>query len=533
MNQLSLLEEMSKPSAYLFEVQAVDVRQTHISVVFLTEDLVYKVRKPVRFAFLDFTSLELRRADCEREVVLNQRLAPGVYLGVVPIVRQGDRIVVEGDGEVIEWAVKMQRLPDSATLQQYLLRGEIDSEAILTLGQRLAQFHNSPKLDPRFAELAGFEAVSKNALENLLIQRETRETIFDNELFERLVKLTRQHLERHRGLIGWRAESGVPRDTHGDLRLDHIYLFPDRDPPDDVVIIDCVEFNDAFRYADPVSDLAFLVMDLKFHGWTDVARQLTASYFDASGDSAGERLLPLYVAYRAAVRAKVNILKMGESDVPDDERQRAADHAHAHWMLALSELSTPTERPCLILIGGLPGTGKSTLAKELAASANMNVIRSDVIRKQLAGFAAESSAAAAPHAGIYSAEWTNRAYEECLRQAVQALKHGGRVIVDATFSKESQRQEFLAAARRLAIPCLFFECRLDPQIARHRLEHRAGDASDANWPIYQAVSRSWEPPGHDTLKVTRIVDTGDSGGAIAMGMKAMHDAELFVRSDRL
>ena len=173
----------------------------------------------------------------------------------------------------------------------------------------------------------------------------------------------------------------MPRDTHGDLHLDHVYLFPDRAPPADLVIIDCIEFNERFRFADPVADMAFLVMDLAFHGRRDLARAFADAYFRASGDEEGRALLPFYTAYRAAVRGKVEGMELAEREVPEAERAAALVRARAHWLLALGELEEPGRRPCLVLVGGLPGTGKSTLARGLAEQAGFTVIRSDLVRR--------------------------------------------------------------------------------------------------------------------------------------------------------
>src|SRR5438034_1293400 len=179
----------------------------------------------------------------------------------------------------------------------------------------------------------------------------------------------------------------MPRDTHGDLHLDHVYLFPEKKPPADLVIIDGIEFNERFRYSDPVADMAFLVMDLRFHGYHDLAQAFADAYFQAAGDEQGRTLLPFYTAYRAAVRGKVEGFELLEKEIPAAERAAALERARAHWLLALGELEQPAQKPCLVLVGGLPGTGKSTLAQGLAQRAGFQVIRSDVVRKQLAGLA--------------------------------------------------------------------------------------------------------------------------------------------------
>ena len=527
MDLLPMLERLSNPEAYPNSVKSVELRQTHISVVCVTNDIVYKIKKPVKFSFLDFSSLEKRRFYCEREVELNRRLALDVYLGVVPIVFAEGRLRVDAPGEPIEWAVKMRRLPEAASLEQRLLRDEVGPQLIKLLARRVAGFHAAAPADSRIARYGSFDAVAKSILDNLIVGRIRDATLMDDVLFARLEKLTGQRLESSRALIDQRAGRGVPRDTHGDLHLDHVYVFPERLPPADLCIIDCIEFNEEFRYIDPIADVAFLVMDLKFHGRGDLARVLTDEYFDATGDSEGRQLLPLYVSYRAAVRAKVETLELAEVEIPEAERLLAAERARGHWLLALSELEKPFRRPCLLLVGGLPGTGKTTLARRLAEVADFCVIRSDIVRKELAGLSETSSSATAYQTGLYSTEWTERTYAECLRRAEELLQHGGRVIIDATFSQEAHRRRFLAAAQRLALPGLCLICQSDPEVIHRRLQERIGDASDADWKIYLAAAEKWEPASNRTAQVLNTIDSGRTGEfACEQAIQTLRNAEL-------
>lgn len=382
-----LIAALADPAAYprSLGVEAVEVRQTHISAVFLAGPFAYKLKKPLDLGFLDYSTLERRRYFCEQEVRLNRRLAPAVYLGVVPVTADAAGVRMEGHGEIIDWAVKMVRLPDEAMLRERLRRGELGREPLEALARRLAAFHARAEAGPAVAAYGRFEVVAGNARENFDQAAPHVGTTLSRAVFERLRSLTEAALAGLRPLIEARAARGVPRDGHGDLRLDHIYLFPDRAPPGDLVIIDCIEFNDRFRCADPMADIAFTVVDLIHHGRRDLAAAFADAYFRAAGDVEGRALLPFYTAYRTAVRGKVEGMELAEPEVPEAERSAALVRARAHWLLALSELESPSRRPCLVLIGGLPGTGKTTLARGLAGRAGFDVIRSDLVRKELAG----------------------------------------------------------------------------------------------------------------------------------------------------
>jgi aminoglycoside phosphotransferase family enzyme len=342
-----LIEALSRTAAYPFPVQEVAVRHTHVSVVFLAGPFAYKVKKPVDLGFLDFTTLPRRRHFCAEEVRLNRRLAPAVYLGVVPVTRTASGLHLEGPGEAIEWAVKMERLPDEATLLRRVERGAVGPGEMTALAGAIAAFHARAQSGPAISAFARFDAVARNARENFEQSAPAVGITVCPAAFDRLRQLTEEALVRLRPLIEARAARGVPRDTHGDLRLEHVYLLPQRLPPDDLAIIDCIEFNERFRFADPVADLAFLVMDLLFHGRQDLAAELAREHFRASCDPEGANLLPFYTAYRACVRAKVSGLELLEKEVPPQEREAALARARAHWLLALDVLQGGCADPAL------------------------------------------------------------------------------------------------------------------------------------------------------------------------------------------
>jgi aminoglycoside phosphotransferase family enzyme/predicted kinase len=522
-----LIDALSDASAYPGTVAAVEVRQTQISVVFLVDSLVYKIKRPVATGFVDYSTPERRRHFCEEEVRLNRRLAPDVYLAVVPVTREDGAIRMEGTGEAVEWAVKMQRLPDAATLGLRLERDDLGARLLGSLARRLAEFHAGADSGPEIAAGASFSSVAQNVRDNFDQAAQQVGVALSQAVGDRLGFLTDTTLNRLRALIENRAARGIPRDTHGDLRLDHIYWFPERHPPGDWVIVDCIEFDKRYRHADPISDIAFLAMELTVRARGDLARAFTDAYLAAAADEEGRSLLPLYLSYRSMVRGKVRGMQAMDPRLSESDRAEALQLARAHWLFALAELEATNRRPGLVLVAGLPGAGKSTLAGDLAERGRFTLIRSDKVRKELVGQTSEGNSPAAFVEGLYTTERNQRTYAECLRRAEELLFEGKRVLIDATFREESHRRLFLDAARRWAIAGCLINCQADPDVVRNRLASRRGDASDADVAIHAEIARRWEEPDLATRKLLHIIDTsGTRSQSLAQALGVLREFGL-------
>jgi aminoglycoside phosphotransferase family enzyme/predicted kinase len=509
MELTDLISALSDPSAYPDQVDRVEVRQTHMSVVFLAGGHAYKLKKPVEFEFADLSTIDRRRAVGHDEVRLNQRLAPEVYEAVVPVRVDSGRVQVGRPGEpagegVVDWLVRMRRLPEEARLSERLAGGQALNDVLVTLACRLAAYHNASPCGPEVSAEAGPENLRRLIDENLDAARPLVGRAVHRAVLVRLRSSFDHELSRQAATIARRGELGRPREGHGDLRLEHVYHFPGPDGPGDMAVLDCIEFDRHLRMLDPVCDVAFLSMELAGAGRPDLASEFLDAYLTAAADPEGHALVPLYSAYRASVRAKVMGLAAAESEMTDADREGAIHAARRHWLLALGFLDHPDERPLLLLVGGLPGAGKSTLAMELARSGSFSVLRSDLIRKELA-----------PTGDRYVPAVTEKTYKALLEEAEALLFEGRRVLVDASFSDAARRGEFLRLAIAMGVPCRFIECVIDDPTARKRLRARVADASEADFAVRRKMSRRWQPPGLDPRMAHLVLDTQAPASVLA------------------
>jgi len=471
--------------------QGFELRQTHISLVFLSGERVYKTKKPVQLGFLDFTSLEQRQHFCHAEVELNRRLAPQVYLGVVPITRGADgRHRVDGSGETVEYAVEMRRLADDAAADVRLAQGRLGHAELAQIAQRLAQFHATARCDAETRHFGTLPVIEGNVRENFEQTRQTAPHALARGELLALERWQLDFLRERAGVFEQRLATGRIRDGHGDLRLEHCYL----GQAGSVEIIDCIEFNERFRYGDVCADVAFLAMDLNVHARRDLSEALIAYYARESGDYDLYAVLDFYQSYRAYVRGKVSSM-LEQQAQSDAERARATAQARKYYLLAQACMREALEPPRLLAVGGLIATGKSSVSELLGQRLAAPVIASDRLRKQLAGVQPLQPLSDRAFDGNYSAAQTQRVYAESLRLAEVVLGSGRSVILDASFAQNSQRLAAAALAARLGASFTFVECHAPEAVIRARLAERAKQPalSDGRLEVFEAFRARYEP----------------------------------------
>jgi len=457
---------MAQPEFYPHRVEEIRQRQTHISRVFLTGPYVYKVKKAVDLEFLDFSSLEKRRHFCRREVELNRRLAADIYLEVVPIVRKEEGFAAGGEGEALEYAVKMRQLSQDASMLQQLRQQRLGTEEIENLARLLVRFYETAERDSEIDAIGSWDTVKYNCDENFRQLEPFIAAPLDAARFNIVRAATGAFLTRNRKLFNRRVETGKIRDCHGDLRCGHVYFTEDA-----IYIIDCIEFNDRFRYADAACDLAFLAMDLDFEGFAETSGSLVEAYVDFAEDPDAYPLLDFYKCYRAMVRAKVACLRMREIDASRFAHRRTRREAQRFLELAY-RYAVAFSRPTIWVICGLPASGKSTIAAALGDALNCRVLRSDVIRKQQFGMRPEQSAESGFESGIYTREATARTYAKLTLSAQDELAAGNSVILDAAFGDRDRRLEVIRLARDADADYIFVECRAPEALLVQRLRSR-------------------------------------------------------------
>lgn len=506
----ALIAALLRPEAYPHPVTAISVMETHISWVLLTGRHAYKLKKPVRLSFLDFSTLERRHAACEKELGLNRRFAPALYEAVVPITGSLAQPRIGGSGAALEFAVRMRQFPPADQLDLRLNRGLLKGDEFEAFGHLMARLHAEAATagdGDQYGTPAHVHAPVHDSL------RELSTDFPDPDSRRRLQPLgdwCRAQESAHAILFAERRQTGRIREGHGDLHLANLVWLDGA-----ILPFDCIEFSDDLRWNDVISDAAFLVMDLLHRQQPALAYGFLNAYLEASGDYAGLPLLPYYLVYRALVRAKVEGIRAralgGES--------RATHLRQARDYLDLAATIAFDRHPGLVLMHGLSGSGKSWISQQLAAALPAIRLRSDVERKRLHGLERQARTGSGVAGGLYSAGASEDTYRRLQVLAQAALDGGEHVIVDACFLKAAQRRDFLALAQRMGLPCRILHCEAAPSVLESRLAARAReglDPSEADAAVLAHQQTSAEPLTGDDLAVTVRIDASAAFDAQAL-----------------
>jgi aminoglycoside phosphotransferase family enzyme/predicted kinase len=461
-------------------VETLEVVETHVSWVILTGALAYKLKKPVRFDFIDASTLERRRALCEEELRLNRRLAPELYLDVVPIVAEGDRMRIGADGQAIEHAVRMHQFDRAQELSALLAAAAVTRAEIEDLAERLGAFHAGLPDAGATSPYGSYEQVCEGVLANLAgLTRENDDETTARAL-ERITDWIGERIVALRPLVELRKASGWIRECHGDLHARNIVRWQGKLLP-----FVCLEFAPELRWIDVASELAFLHMDLLGHDRADLAAALLNRYLEQTGDYESMRLLTFYAVHRALVRARI-----------DGLQRRGAEPAHAAELAARSRarialagrLTAPAD-PVLVLMQGTSASGKTWLSSRLVPALGAVRFRSDLERRRLTGFPATGSTHSGLQSGAYAASITDRTYARLVECADAALEGGQNVIVDATLLRAAQRRLFLELAAQRKVRILIVACRADREVLRRRIDARAASGRDASEATHEVLAR--------------------------------------------
>lgn len=497
-----LIAALHEPQRYDHPVERVTLVETHISWVLLTGRYAYKIKKPVDLGFLDFSTLDKRRHFCEEELRLNRRLAPEIYLAVVPITGTPENPRFGGPGVPIEYAVQMREFPQEAQLDRVLARGALKPEHIDDLAARLADFHQHAAVAGPDSPFGTPERVWQPVHENF---EQIRARISETQRppLERLEHWSQAAFEQLKNNFAARKRDGFVRECHGDAHLANMVLLDGR-----VVPFDCLEFNANLRWIDVTNEVAFTVMDLADRGQEGYARRFLNAWLEHTGDYAGLKLLRFYQVYRALVRAKVAAIRLSQPGLSSAEQEQIG--AYYRGYIDLAERYTRPTRPAWMIAHGLSGTGKTTLTQALVERLGAVRVRSDVERKRQHGLAATARSGSALNEGLYTAEAGARTYDRLAELARAIVGAGHTVILDATFLRRAQRERMQALAAELRVPFLILAFGASEATLRERIvarEQAGVDASEAGLAVLEHQLASAEPLAAEEQAQALVINT--------------------------
>lgn len=494
---------MLKPEVYNHPVKNITFIETHISWVILSGEFAYKIKKPVNFGFLDFSTLEKRKHFCEQELHLNRRLAAGIYLDVVTITGTTDEPRISGSKTIFEYAVKMKQFPQSAQLDNMLATGELKLEHMDAIANMVASFHQSVDIADDTTAYGDIDAVYQPIEENF---RQISEYVDCKRYQDKLTALSqwsKSELSKQQKVMAQRKADGFIRHCHGDMHLRNMLWL--NDAP---MAFDCIEFNDKLSWIDVISEVAFLIMDLQHRQQHQLASRFLNSYLEITGDYAGLSILPFYLCYRALVRAKVNALRLAQKHLTAKEKENIINDFESYLELALTYTQKPT--PKLIIMHGLSASGKSNVSQKLLETIGAIRIRSDVERKRLFKIASTEGSSNRINAGIYSTEASQLVYKKLLELASMVMNAGYSIIVDAAFLNHKQRETFKKFAEKLKTSCIILQTSAPTETLKQRILQRKNDVSDADLAVLYHQLTHLQPLQKDETKVAITIDTSKS-----------------------
>jgi aminoglycoside phosphotransferase family enzyme/gluconate kinase len=490
-----LIQQMLKPDFYPHPVESpVRLIQTHVSYVLLTGDYAYKVKKAVDFGFLNYSTLQKRQHFCQEELRLNQRAAAPIYLEALPISQVGDRFILGANDALVEYVVKMRQFPQTTLLSYLFDQGALTEELLCQLAVAIAQFHLKAETNDYIQTFGTVENIRQSIDENYeqtvgFIGGPQTQTQFDETK-----AYTDHFFATQQALLQQRVDQGKIRACHGDLHLNNICYWQDQ-----LWLFDCIEFNEPFRFVDVMFDIAYIIMDLTVSGRTDLAALFLSHYVEQTGDWEGLQVLPLYVSRQSYVRAKVTSFLLGDPSVSAADKKAASDKAAKYYTLAWSYIQPQTGK--LWLTSGLSGSGKSTVAREVSRQCGAIYLRSDAVRKHLAGMSVTQRG----NDDLYTPEMSQKTYERLTALGVSLAQQGYTIVLDAKFDRQATRQWAIAQAHAHQLPVTILHCDAPAGVLKQRVEQRQGDIADATPTIL--AQQQMEPFTAEEKAFVKTVDT--------------------------